>query len=116
MSPNTTPMLPSVSAQKPVVTGASEGASAAVSLMAIVAGERSAGCFDPGYRRLATACQRRTIASARGAELPRKHAPAPANGKIVAASGFEIRRERRVLAHQRDGHPAVRSQRRVVRK
>jgi hypothetical protein len=45
-------MLPSVSAQKPVVTGASAGASVVVSLMAIVARERSVGYFDPALSSL----------------------------------------------------------------
>src|SRR5712671_3351571 len=71
MSPNTTPMLPSVSAQKPVVTGASAGASVAVSLMAIVDRERSVGYFDPGYRRLARACQPLHYSTLVRPELPR---------------------------------------------
>jgi hypothetical protein len=75
MSPNTTPMLPSVSAQNPVVTGASAGASVAVSLMAIVDRERSVGCFDPGYRRFARACQPVDYSTAGRAALSRNMRP-----------------------------------------
>src|SRR3954447_9525303 len=52
ISPNTTPMLPSVSAQKPVWTGASAGPSADVSVMAMLPTERLVGCFDPANRHL----------------------------------------------------------------
>src|SRR3984957_11520343 len=52
ISPNTTPMLPSVRAQKPVVPGASTGASVEVALRAMMLSERSMVDFDPG--RLST--------------------------------------------------------------
>jgi hypothetical protein len=42
--------------------------------MAIVLEERSVGCFDPGYRRLAKACQPVDYSTPGGAGLPEKKA------------------------------------------
>jgi hypothetical protein len=62
MSPKTTPMLPSVSAQKPVVTEPSR-ASVDVTLTVIaLENALSVDLIRAGYRRLRETCQRSSIA------------------------------------------------------
>src|SRR5438128_3519125 len=131
MSPKTTPILPSVSPQKLEVTGPS-WASVDVTLAVMARGERLIRCFDP-----VSASDHSTAGGARmrhkaNFAVPRnwyyrssaklqhdrdselcpgaKHGPSPAKLRL------EVRRQRRILAHQGDGHAPVGRKRGIVGK
>ena len=113
MSPKTTPMLPSVNAQKPVVTDPS-GVSADGALTAIsLENALSVDLIRFGYRCFCRACQPidmryRYCRAALAASI--------IHGNMVMNYGFRSGGSGGVFPHQRNGDAAVCRQRRIVGK
>src|SRR5882724_9407666 len=111
MSPNTTPILPSVRAQKPVVAGPS-WAWVDVTLTAMVMENALSYEIDPAGYDAFPSSQRLDHSS----RERRHNATAAKIRQGYIELRLQIGRDRRVFAHQRNGDASVRRQGGVVRK